>query len=97
MGMFGMHSWPSFWKWCSASQKTSNPDSASTLAIAAALSKTVASCSSGSRRLFTGIPGYPMSSMSTWPANKLPKVIMGSSGTVSGPSRTPPVRSLPGL
>ena len=29
-----------------------------------------------------------MSSMSTWPANRLPKVIMGSSGTVSGPSRT---------
>ena len=53
---FGMHSYPSRWKWCSAPQKVSKPSLSMVLTNDSDFLKTVASCSSGSHLSLAGVP-----------------------------------------
>jgi hypothetical protein len=46
------------------------------LAMASLFGKTVARYSSESQRSFAGVPSSPSLSRSTWPANRLPKLVI---------------------
>src|SRR4029453_8873067 len=76
MGILGMHSKPSCWKWCSASQSVSYPSASAAWARAAAVSNVSTRRSLGYRRSSAGGPASPHRPSSMCPTYNVEKRVI---------------------